>query len=66
MKLCVANKSELRQRKDVGGAECENLVDYKSCVHCAIKEFSLIFIDVFEDVRCFFKIGGSYIDRVKM
>lgn len=66
MKLCAANKSELRQRKEVAGEERRDLIDYKSCVHRAIREFGLIFIDVFEDVRCFFKIGGSYIDRVRM
>ena len=67
MKLCAANKSELRQRKHIDPNEGrKNLVDYESCVHRAIDEFNLIFIDVFEDVRCFFKIGGVYIDRVKM
>lgn len=41
-------------------------MDYKSCVEKSLDEFRLIFIDIFEDVRCFFKIGGVYIDRVKM
>lgn len=35
-------------------------------MHHALDEFRLLFIDIFEDVRCFFNIGGSYVDKVKM
>lgn len=40
--------------------------DFKDCVNALVEIFRLIFIDVFEDMRCFFICKGSYIDRVKM
>lgn len=68
MKVCASNKSQLKQRSELtnsmGGSR--DLFDYKGCVERSLDEFRLIFIDIFEDVRCFFKIGGVYVDRVKM
>ena len=69
MKICAANKSQLKQRNEqltTNVSGMRELVDYKGCVEKTLDEFRLIFIDIFEDVRCFFKIGGVYIDRVKM
>ena len=42
------------------------MTDFKDCVEKLVQVFRLVFIDIFEDMRCFFICGSSYIDKVKM
>ncbi len=67
--VSAPNKSELQQmriQENSNSSIREELADFKDCVSGMIQIFRLIFIDVFEDMRCFFICKSTYIDRVKM
>lgn len=68
LKISAPNVSELQQTKIRGKASSynEELTDFRDCVEKCVEYFRLIFIDIFEDMRCFFICGTSYIDKVKM
>lgn len=68
LKVASANKSELRQERARHNYSSyrEEVSDFKDCVEKLVQVFRLIFIDIFEDMRCFFILGSSYIDKVKM
>ena len=64
LKLSIANKSPLKQPHIA--EKKSDMKDYKQCVGRSLQQFRMVFVDIFEDVRCFFNVGKSYVDRVKM
>jgi hypothetical protein len=58
--VSVPNKTELQQfnpQENHTNFIKEHLTDFKDCVGAMVELFRLIFIDVFEDMRCFFICG---------
>lgn len=65
--MSASNKSQLKQNNSNSASLVNQKVpDYRACVQRSLDQFNLVFIEIFEDVRCFFNVGGSYIDKVKM
>ena len=72
LKISAPNVSELHQNRvgALGNPQKsdykEEVSDFRDCVEKVIEIFRLVFIDIFEDMRCFFICGTTYIDKVKM
>lgn len=65
LKISSPNKSGLQKGRGQSEVK-EEIREYRDCVERIMSYFRLIFIDIFEDMRCFFLSGVAYIDQVKM